>query len=181
VPLAVAELRRGRICYAVYPFAAQFPFKLTDGTTVPDVDAFARAFGGRPVAGKVEVRLRPVLLLHEGTRGRHGDLACLRINTVKARHRTHATTWSRITAHEHPLFFHLPATPAYGLKEESVIAIASVGTIHKSAIVKAVGQLSVRDMQIVDERLGRVLSLDLGPQIAAKARELLRLAGITSR
>jgi mRNA-degrading endonuclease toxin of MazEF toxin-antitoxin module len=178
VPLAVAELRRGRICYAVYPFVAQFPFELADGTTIADVEGFARAFAGKPAPGKVEVRLRPVLLVHEGTRGQHEDVACLRINTVKARHRAHAATWARVAAHEHPLFFHLPVTRQYGLKEESLIAIASVGTIHKTAILQAVGELSAHEMQIVNERLQRALSLDLGPQIAAKTRQLLDRAGI---
>jgi mRNA-degrading endonuclease toxin of MazEF toxin-antitoxin module len=177
MPLDVAELRRGHVCYAIYPFAAQMPFRLGDNTMIPDVETFARTFGGQPAAGLVEVRLRPILLLHDGTRGEHDDVACLRINTVKPRHRNGTETWRRITEHEHPFFFHLPPTANYGLRAESVIAITSVGTIHKSAILRHVGGLNRHEMQIVNERLGRALSLDLAARIAAQARELFRRAG----
>ncbi|HVS28761.1 MAG TPA: type II toxin-antitoxin system PemK/MazF family toxin [Solirubrobacteraceae bacterium] len=171
-------MRRGRICYAIYPFTAQFPFELADGQTIPNVEQFARAFRGQPVPGKVEVRLRPVLLLHDGTRGEHEDVACLRINTAKSHHRSHEAAWARITNHEHPFFFHLPVTDSYGLRHESLVAIASVGTVHKSAILAAVGQLKTHEMQIVSERLTRALGLDFAPLIARKARELMRLAGL---
>jgi hypothetical protein len=178
MPLDPGELRRGRVCYAIYPIAAQAPFQLATGTGIPDVETFARTFGGQATAGVVEVRLRPVLLLHDGTRGEHEDVACLRINAVKPRHRRHRQTWKRITDHEHPFFFHLPVSDTYGLRAESLIAITSVGTIHKSAILRHVGQLNSHEMQIVNQRLQSALSLDLAPQIAAQTRELLRRAGI---
>jgi mRNA-degrading endonuclease toxin of MazEF toxin-antitoxin module len=178
MPLAPAELRRGRICYAIYPFAAEFPFNLGGSQTIPNVEQFARTYGGKPVRGETEARLRPVLLLHDGTRSEHEDVACLRINTVKARYRQHAASWARITSHQHPFFFHLPVTGRYGLRAESLISIASVGTIHKSAILDTVGELNTHEMQIVNQRLSRALSLDLAPLIADKALELLRRAGI---
>jgi len=179
VPLPVAELRRGRICYAVYPFASQFPAELADGREIADVDRLAREFKGAPVALSADVRLRPVLLLHDGTRGDHGDLAALRINSVKERHRE-SDAWKRITSHEHPLFFHLPQSGRYGLPLESVIAITSVGTIHKSAVpdIRPVGELNIHEMQTISERLARALSLDMAPMIARKARELLCQAGL---
>lgn len=176
--LDVAELRRGRICYAVYPFASSFPAELADGTQIPNVEDFARGLGGGIADLKAGVRLRPVVLLHDGTRGDYGDIACLRVNSVKDKHRG-SMSWPRITSHEHPLFFHLPPQPRYGLADESVIAINSVGTIHKSAILgpRHAGALSVQEMQIVSERISRCLSLDLAPLIADRARELLARAG----
>src|ERR671935_143355 len=64
--------------------------------------------GGSPVRLVVEARLRPVLLLHDGTRGEHGDVLCLRVNTVKPGLKARADTWRRIVANQHPSFFHLP-------------------------------------------------------------------------
>ncbi len=58
-----------------------------------------------------------------------------------------------------------------------MIAISSVGTIHKSAVLRHVGELGRHEMQIVNERLARALSLDLSAHIAAQARELFRRAG----
>jgi len=63
----------------------------------------------------------------------------------------------------------------YGLAEDSVIALSSVGTVHKSAILgpRHVGELTRHEMQVISERLARILSLDLSPAIAARARELV--------
>jgi hypothetical protein len=179
VPLPVGELRRGRIVYGVYPFASQFPSDLADGTTLSTVEDFVRRFKGSPAALQTEVRLRPLLLLHNGTRGDHHDVACLRINSVKDRHRR-SESWERITRHEHPFFFHLPRDVRYGLPLESIVAVNSVGTIHKSAIpdLRVLGELNLHEMQIVSERLARALSLDLAPLIVQKAQQLLRQAGV---
>jgi mRNA-degrading endonuclease toxin of MazEF toxin-antitoxin module len=81
---------------------------------------------------------------------------------------------------EHGFVFHLPVSPRYGLPHESVIALSSIGTVHKRAILgpRHVGELDVSEMRVISERLRVVLSLDLAPEIAAKARELLHRAGI---
>ena len=178
MPLNPAELRRGRIVYAIYPFAAQFPATIEhDGSLVEvaSVEEMARLRAGKATKLIAEVRLRPILLLHDGTRGEHGDVLCLRINTVKAKHRHDTSTWRKIENHEHPFFFHLPKDPRYGLPEESVIALTSVGSIHKSAIVSLAprGALNIHEMQIISERLHSVLALDLARQLAARAKELV--------
>jgi hypothetical protein len=183
VPLDPAELRRGKIVWAVYPFAAEFPAEILDGrnqVTVNSVDDYAKLRRGQPTKLVTEVRLRPVLLLHDGTRGDHEDVACLRINTVKPKHRQSKGTWKRITDHEHSFFFHLPKGGSHGLREESVISLTSIGTVHKSAIanLRPAGSLNDRDMQIISERLRGALSLDLARQLAEQARELLRRAGV---
>ena len=180
MPAAPAELRRGRIFYGLFPFVARFPLELLDGGTAPTVEDYAAARRGGTTRIIAEARLRPVLLLHDGTRGAHEDVICLRINTVKGRHVRDSGTWQRIQAQEHPFFFHLPTTGRYGLPEESVVALTSIGAVHKSAILgrRHVGELTVREMQVVSERLRVVLSLDLASQIASQARELLRRAGI---
>ena len=184
MPAAPAELRRGRIFYGLFPFASTFPLTFGEGDAwveAPDIETFARARGGEPTRIVTEARLRPILLLHDGMRGEHEDVVCLRINTVKPRHRRDRATWERIERNEHLLFLHLPALPVrYGLPEESIIALASIGTVNKSAILgpRAVGELSTSELQLVSERLWRLLSLDLAPQIAAKAKELLGRAGI---
>lgn len=183
MPLDAGELRRGRIVYAIYPFACDFPREANhEGSwvTVNTIEQYAALRKGRPTELKTEVRLRPVLLLHDGTRGEHEDVVCLRVNTLKPSHMK-GTTWKRIAAHEHPLFFHLPAGQGpYNLPAESVIALASLGTVNKSAILgpRHIGELNTHEMQVVSERLRLVLSLDLAPQIAEKARELLRRAGL---
>lgn len=183
MPLDAGELRRGRIVYAIYPFACDFPRGVRhEGSwvTVDTIEEYAALRRGRPTELKTEVRLRPILLLHDGTRGEHDDVVCLRVNTVKPGHMKDTATWRRIRAHEHPFFFHLPAGHGSRLPAESVIALASLGTVNKSAILgpRHIGELSVREMQVISERLRLMLSLDLAPQIARQALDLLRRAGL---
>lgn len=176
MPLPAGDLRRGRIVVALFPFAAAFPTRLADGTAITSIDQYVERRRGAATSLLVEARLRPVLLLHDQTRGPYDDVVCLRINSVKTAMRQGAS-WARIARHEHPFFFHLPLDHGrYGLVEESVIALPAIGAIHKSAIAgrRAIGELSTQELQVVSERLVRLLSLDLAPLIAAQARELLR-------
>lgn len=134
---------------------------------------------GTPTGLVVDTRIRPVLLLHDRTRGPHGNVVCLRINSVKSSMRENPM-WERVHQHDHPFFFHLPVDKTrYGLEEESVIALSAIGAVHKSAIAgrRSIGQLSTHEMQVVSERLVRLLSLDIAPLVAAQARELLRRLG----
>lgn len=183
MPADPRELRRGRICLAVFPFAPSFPATLADGAIVDSVDDWAGRFGGRTASVVAEARLRPVLLLHDRTRPEHGDVLCLRINTVKPSLRASADTWRRVEAQEHPFFFHLPASVArYRLRADSVIAIGSLGAVHRSAVLAPTGgELDAAEMQAVSERLARVIELDLAPRIAALAHELLRRGGLVGR
>jgi hypothetical protein len=182
VPASPSDLRRGAIAYGVFPFAAQFPMQYVedDGslTTACTVEDYVRARTGAPTVVQTQVKLRPLLLLHDGTRGDNYDLVGLRINSVKAQHKQ-LSSWEKIAAHEHALFFHLPQGN-YGLPAESIIALNSVTSVHKSALWKVVGSLNSHEMQIVNERLRLILSLDLAPLIAAKAKELLKRAGLVS-
>jgi hypothetical protein len=176
MPLPASELRRGRIVLALFPFAAAFPLRLADGRKVDSVESYGKLYRGAPTGLVVDARIRPVLLLHDRTRGPHGDVVCLRINSVKAAMRQ-LDSWARITGHDHPFFFHLPVENArYGLSEESVIALSSIGTVHRTAIAGRlpIGELTTHELQVISERLARLLSLDLAPLIAAQARELLR-------
>ena len=102
------------------------------------------------------------------------------MNTVKGKMKATDQTWRRIAANEHPSFFHLPETVARsGLPSESVIAIGSIGTVNKSALLGApVGGLTRQELQEVNARLARALQFDLAPLISARALELLRRAGI---
>jgi hypothetical protein len=184
VAVSVAELRRGRIAWGLFPFAADFPLTYLDGDgedAFQTIEDYAAARGGRATRIVTEVRLRPLLLLHDGTRGEYPDAVCLRINSVKPHHRDDSETWRRITENEHPFFFHLPAeTTRYQLPQESVIALGAIGTVSKSAILSVGGYVTDDELQIVSERLVRVLSIDLAPHIAARARELLQRAGVLS-
>lgn len=175
------ELRRGRICLAVFPFATRFPLVTVDGVAVENVEAWARTHRGAPVEIAVSARLRPVLLLHDRTRAEHGDVLCLRVNTVKPELRRDERAWELIERHEHPFFFHLPkANARYALREDSVVALASLGAVHRSAVLAATGgELSRGEMQVVAERLARLIELDLSARIARRARELLARAGHT--
>lgn len=179
MPADARELRRGRICLAVFPFAPEFPLTLADGSRVGSVQEWASALKGEPAAVVSPARLRPVLLLHDRTRPEHDDVTCLRINAVKDSLRADTETWERIERHEHPFFFHLPAYVArYRLRRDSVVAIGSLGSVHRSAVLGVTGgELSSHEMQIVSERLARLIELDLAPKIAAAARELLRRGG----
>jgi len=183
VPTPLAELRRGRLVYALFPFSSEFPAELADGGGHRTVEELAGAHGGSPMRLVVEARLRPVLLLHDGTRGEHGDVACLRVNTVKPALKARADTWRRIVANQHPSFFRLPGTESrHGLRSESVIAIGSIGTVNKTALLgPPVGALSQQEMQDVNARVARALQLDLAPLISERALELLRRAGLAGR
>jgi mRNA-degrading endonuclease toxin of MazEF toxin-antitoxin module len=175
-------LRRGAVAWGAFPFAAQFPMRwLDDGErpqTLASIDEYATQRRGKPTHAICEVKLRPVLLLHEGADERSGDVAVLRINSVRPRHRE-SPSWRAIAAREHPFFFHLPKTcPRYRLPEESIVSLTSISTVHKNALLRVRGALNAHEMQKIDERLVRVLALDLGPYIAIRAREMLRRAGI---
>jgi hypothetical protein len=174
-------LWRGRILYALFPFTTQLPVRLSKGARYGTIEEFATVEHGAPAEIVVEARLRPVLLVHDGTRGEHGDVICLRVNSVKPGLKSDAEVWRRIVEQRHPAFFHLPATATHhGLPRESVIAISSIGTVSKSALLRpAVGGLTHAELQQVNERLARELQLDLAPLVAERARELLRRAGIT--
>jgi mRNA-degrading endonuclease toxin of MazEF toxin-antitoxin module len=180
MPTPAGELRRGRIVYALFPFATEFPVELANGDRRQTVEDFAAAHRGEPAKLVVEARLRPVLLVHDGTRGEHGDVICLRVNAVKPTLKMNTQTWRRIVNHQHPSFFHLPQTVGrYGLPSESVIAIGSIGAVNKNALLgPPVGGLTQAEMQTVNERLARALQLDLAPLISARAGELLKRAGI---
>lgn len=183
MPVDVKDLRRGAIAFGVFPFAAQFPMNHLDDAnavaTAASVEEYARARKARTTIVQAQVKLRPLLLLHDGTRGENRDVVGLRINSVKEHHKATAS-WPKVQAHEHPFFFHLPLGRRYGLKAESLIALNSVTSVHKSAILGVVGSLDAHEMQVIDERLVKVLGLDLAPLIAGKARELLRRAGLLS-
>jgi mRNA-degrading endonuclease toxin of MazEF toxin-antitoxin module len=181
LPADVGDLRRGAVAWGVFPFAAQFPMQHLDAdrdvTTAATIEEYVAARRGAPTAVQSRVKLRPLLLLHDGTRGDNEDVVGLRINSVKAHHKT-SRSWARIEAHRHPLFFHLPSGRGYGLPQESIIALNSVTSVHKSAIWKVIGSVNSHEMQIINQRLIRVFGLDLAPLIAQKAHELLRRAGI---
>jgi hypothetical protein len=103
----------------------------------------------------------------------------LRINSVKPELRADTQTWRRIEHGEHPLFMLLPkSVPRYGLVADSLIAVGSLGAVHRSAILAPTrGELSPAEMQAISERLARLIELDLSPRIAALARELLSRGG----
>jgi hypothetical protein len=169
------------VAWGVFPFAAQFPmrYQQADGGegTAATVEEYVGARRGAATVVAAEVKLRPLLLLHDGTRGENDDVVGIRINSVRPRHRR-SPSWARIEAHQHPLFFHLPTGRGYGLPEESIIALNAVTSVHKSSIWKVRGAVNAHEMQIINERLVRVFGLDLAPMIARKANELLRRAGI---
>ncbi len=143
------------------------------------MDDWARRYRGARAELVSEARLRPVLLLHDRTRLEHGDVICLRINTVKPELKRDVRLWQRIERQEHPFFIHLPSSiDRYRLREDSVIAVGSLGAVHRSAILAPTGgELSPAEMQAVSERLTTLIELDLSPRVAELARELLRRAG----
>jgi hypothetical protein len=153
--------------------------RLAGGEELATVERWARTIRGAPAEVISEARLRPVLLLHDRTRPEHGDAVCLRINTVKPHLRTDESVWARIEGQEHPLFFFLSAAvERYRLPEDSVVAVGSIGSVHRSAILAPTGgALTSREMQLVSERLARLIELDLAPRIAELARELLMRGG----
>ena len=184
MPADASELRRGAIAWGVFPFAAQFPMRwLDDGglpQTLESVDDYAAHRRGRPTSVVSEVKIRPVLMLHDGTLEQNEDIVVLRINSVRPRHRESAS-WPRIEAHEHPFFMYLPKSIVrYRLPEESIVSLTAIATVHKNPLLKVRGGLNRDEMRKIDERLIRVLSVDLAPRIAERARELLRRAGITT-
>jgi hypothetical protein len=183
MPTPVAELRRGRIVWALFPFAPAFPLDVLPDEghrtrRIDTVDAFARERRGQPARIVAQARLRPVLLLHDGTRGEHEDVVCLRVNSVRDRHRRLRETWPRIEDGTHPIFHLLRAgSGSHGLPVDALVALTSIGTVHKSAIVgRPVGQLDASELRSLSERLVRALGLDLTGLIASRARELVAKA-----
>ncbi len=70
------------------------------------------------------------------------------------------------------------AVERYRLREDSLIAVSSIGSIGRSAILGPTGgELDPEEMQGVSERLSLLIELDLAPRVATLARELLARAG----
>ena len=179
---SAAELRRGAIAFGVFPFAAEFPMTClgADGTQdqVVNADDFA---AGRSPGGYssvvAKVKLRPMLLLHDGIRGSRDDLLGVRIGSVRAATRK-SGSWARVESGDHPFLFRLPVAERYGLPVESLVDLTSVTAVNKCAVWKIVGGLNSAEMRRISDCLARALSLDLGARVRADATELLRRSGL---
>ncbi len=162
MPADTSELRRGAIAWGVFPFAAQFPMRWLDDDgspqTLETVDDYVARRRGRPTSVVSEVKIRPVLLLHDGATEQNEDIVVLRVNSVRQRHRESAS-WPRIEAHEHSFFLHLPKSIArYRLPEESIVSLTALSTVNKNALIKVRGSLNREEMRKIDERLIRARS-----------------------
>lgn len=185
----LADLRRGAICIALYPFTPEIPLDLvlrqagSDGDlnakieSYDSIEAIARITRNELV---VQFKLRPVLVLQSGTSDQLADVLVSRINSITEAHRQRRASWVAKLEHDiHPLMLRVGHEDHHGLNVESYINLSSVQPVNKTAILRRVGYLTEDEMVAVSERLIRSLEIDVSAYVA-QLRPEISAGGTTS-
>ena len=172
----LADLQRGAICVALYPFTPEIPLDLVlreaeagDGLNAKiesydTIEAVARISRKELV---VEFKMRPVLLLQEGTSEQRPDILAARINSITDEHRKKRENWVRkLENNIHPVMVRVGHEEHHGLKAESYVNLLSVQPINKSAILGRLGALTEGEMVDISERLILSLEIDVSAYVA---------------
>ena len=172
----LADLQRGAICLALYPFTPGIPLDVVlreadaDGSlnakieSYDSIEAVAR-IERRELA--IEFKIRPVLILQTGTSEQRPDLLVARINSITDDHRAKRGNWVlKLENNIHPLMVHVGHESHHGLKIDSYVNLLSVQPVNKKAILRKVGQLSENEMANVSERLILSLEIDVSAYVA---------------
>ena len=143
MPAANAQLTRGAVCLALYPFR-------------PGV-----AVGPQPPHS--EAKLRRVLLLQDGTSDARDDVMAARINSVDQDMPTKKPgVYRRLISGTHPTFYLIGAQDSHGTSgREAYVNAMYVAPVAKKAILRRVGQLTPDEMRDVSERVVTSLELDI--------------------
>ena len=173
MPAAGAELTRGAVCLALYPFTPGFPVE----ALLPSAEIeFARLsrydsieeFQADIAPGEVprivvSVKLRRILLLQDATSGSRDDVMAARINSIDQDMPARKPgIYRRLVSGTHPTLYLLGTQERHGTSGKG----AYVNTMHlapvaKKAILRRTGQLSPDEMRDISERIVTSLELDI--------------------
>jgi mRNA-degrading endonuclease toxin of MazEF toxin-antitoxin module len=176
VSAPLAELERGAICIALYPFTPSIPLDLVlreadaDGElnvkleSYDSIEAVAKIKRNELV---VQFKIRPVLLIQTGTSPQRPDVLAARINSITDEHRQQRINWVKKLENDiHPIMVRVGHESHHGLKGDSYINLLSVQPINKAAILKRLGRLTDDEMLGISERLIRSLEIDVSAYVA---------------
>ena len=176
----LADLQRGAICLALYPFTPAVPLELVlreagDLTarleSYESIEAVARIKRRELV---LEFKIRPVMLLQTGTSEQRPDVLVARINSITEQHRQQRRNWVlKLESGIHPLMLRVGHEEHHGLKAASYVNLLSVQPVNKAAILKRLGYLSDNEMVDVSERLIRALEIDVSAYVARLRPEII--------
>jgi hypothetical protein len=171
--------KRGEVRWALVPYAFEAPFRSPDWSGpigISDLDEIVRAREGRSaIVVEVPAKIRPVLLLQSVAHAAHGTCAALRVKRIEA---LSESLRDGVRSGEDPSL--APLRTLVAGREHAVIVTAPVA-VHLSAVASApIARLSGEEMRGVDERLARVLELDLDRLVEERAVTLLEALGVGS-
>lgn len=133
-----------------------------------DVEAVASAIrpGEPPPEIVVQVKLRRVLLLQDGTHAGIHDVGVARINSVTERKRERERWYERITGGVHPTQLLIGHEEHHGTRGvEAYVDLMSISTINKGTILRREGQLTEDEMREVSDRVITALELDVSAYV----------------
>ena len=171
--------QRGEVRWALVPFAFEAPFRSPEWSGpigIADLDAIVRSREGRSaITVEVSAKVRPVLLLQGIAHAGHGTCAALRVKRLEA---LSEPLRDGVRRGEDPHLAPLQTTIA---EREHAVVVTAPLAVHLSALASApIARLSAEEMRGVDERLARVLELDLDRLVEERAVTLLEALGIGS-
>ena len=107
-------------------------------------------------------KLRPVLVLHDGTEPGIQDVAVAKIGSIKSdRPQSRAKWYARVSGGTHRTQFIIRRVDHSGLKEnESYVDVASIAVVPKAVMLRRVDKLDEDEMFEVSTRL--VTALEIG-------------------
>lgn len=182
MPVATAQLTRGAVCLALYPFTSGFPVDALLPTAEAEFSKLARydsiedfetdiAPGDVPRV-LVSVKLRRILLLQDGTSESRDDVMAARINSIdQDLPKQKPGVYRRLVNGTHPAFYLVGASANHGTSgREAYVNAMYVAPVAKKAILRRVGQLTPDEMRDVSERVVTALELDISGLLSRPSR-----------
>jgi hypothetical protein len=182
LPCEPFDLTRGAVCLALYPFVLSFPverlarqaedqlrtrverFETIDSL---GVEIKAEDAGQELVA---QFKLRPVLVLQDGTDESIPDIAVAKITSVKEeRASKHAKWYKRLQEGRHDTQYMLqPGSLTLADAEKgSYVDARSVAVIRKTTILRRVGNLDSEQMVEISGRLIKAWEIDVSRYVSS--------------
>ncbi len=177
----IAELERGAVCVALYPYTTGPPLErvirdaedelraqLERATTIEEVAARLNA-GDTPEI-VVTAKLRRILLLQSGTNAGREDITVARVNSINEKKRAQKNWYLKLQSGIHVTHFMIGGEERHGTNGvEAYVDCLNISTIRKATILKRVGFLNDDEMRQITERLVRTLELDLSAYLATRS------------
>jgi hypothetical protein len=180
LPCNISDLSRGAVCLALYPFVLSFPVERVAREAEDRLLAHLKRFdtiddlqieipAGDPGQELVaSFKLRPILVLHDGTDAGIPDVAVAKVTSIKAdRVENHPKWYKRVQEGRHDTQYMLERG-ALTLADSdlgSYVDAKSVAVVRKTTILRRVGKLDRDQMVEVSNRLIKALEIDVSEYV----------------